>query len=158
MSKFVSEYLQRNWLWIYNLTFLILFLSLASRFRLASMSVKVFPSRNVKRLLLHKVEHLSPVEVYQKLRHMCHFDKLYVHEIRPLYYVYIILYRNNDNAAQAHHAFRTKIGNFGAKACVEWLGKGKKKRTEFSCCVQLQRGEIVVEDMLQEANYCCFRI
>ncbi|XP_034481017.1 uncharacterized protein LOC117786760 [Drosophila innubila] len=54
---------------------------LTLRFKLASLSIKVFPSRNIKRLLLHNVEHLTPVQVYQKLRHICHFAKLVADEL-----------------------------------------------------------------------------
>ncbi|KAL7732102.1 hypothetical protein ACLKA6_015858 [Drosophila palustris] len=126
------------------------------RFRLANLSIKVFPSRNIRRLLLNNVEQLTPIQVYQKLRQMFHYIKLNVHEIRPQHYVYIILYRNNDDAAQAHHTFRTKIIQFGAEAAVEWLGKGSRKKSDLSCCVQLQRDEMNLLEFT-EKDHCCIR-
>lgn len=98
--------------------------------------------------------------MYQELRQISRYVKLSVHELRPLQYIYIIVYRNNDDAAQAHHALRAKIVQFGAKAYVKWLEKGYKKisNSVHSCCVQLQRDEIVAQQELQDKDLCCFRL
>ncbi|EDW17210.1 uncharacterized protein LOC6586465 [Drosophila mojavensis] len=128
-------------------------------FRREKLRIHVRESRNRRDLLLSNVHHLTPLQVHQELRLVSHYVKLCVYEYEPKRYIYVVKYRNNDEAAMAHHKLRNKVGCFGLDACIDWLDKGqvlKDLNVQQSCCVQLSRDS----DHLQaSANSCrCFRI
>ncbi|TDG45185.1 hypothetical protein AWZ03_008435 [Drosophila navojoa] len=133
--------------------------TLEHRFRRENMRIHVRESRNRRDLILNNVHHLTPLQVHHELRLVSHYLKLTVYEYEPKRYIYVIKYRNNDEAAMAHHKLRNKAGRFGLDASIDWLDKGQMLRDlnlEHSCCVQLSRDS----DHLQaSANSCrCFCI
>ncbi|XP_064541663.1 uncharacterized protein tut [Drosophila montana] len=141
---------------------------LQHRFRVARLKVQVRESRNRKTLVLNNVNHLTPLQVHQELRLVGNYIKLCVYEYQPQRYIYLILYRNNDEAAMAHHMLRTRMSNFGANAFIDWLDKGQPQEVKdqpvdplpIDCCVQLPRnGHTLDLDQLQNVAECvCFRI
>ncbi|KAH8406868.1 hypothetical protein KR222_009641 [Zaprionus bogoriensis] len=130
------------------------------RFRLAKLNIQVRQSRNKRELLLHGVDHLTPLQVYDELRQVCSYVKLRVFEHEPQQYVYIIVYRNNDDAAQAHHTLRYKMGIFGAGISIDWVSRVLRKRSDITpesncscCCVRLRRSEVPLQ---LPARHICF--
>lgn len=126
------------------------------------MNILVRESRNKRELLLRNVPHLTPLQVYEDLRRICHYVKLRCYEYEPQCYAYVVVYRNNDDAALAHHALRTKMNAFGANAFINWLRKVRKSRgpgvspvnLACTCCVQLNHRPVQQLDM---AEHRCFK-
>lgn len=132
---------------------------MALRFRLAKINIKVCQSRNKRELLLRKVPHLTPLQVYEELRRICPYIKLRCYEYEPQNYVYIIEYRNNDDATLAHQMLRTKRDAFGANAIINWMSNicPRKCIAAGACCVQLTRCSPVHHQLLQMAEHRCFK-
>ncbi|KAH8366001.1 hypothetical protein KR093_008114, partial [Drosophila rubida] len=89
-------------------------------FKIADLKIDVRESRNIRKLVLKKVKHLTPLEVYEALRQINRYAKLCIIEYEPRHFAYIITYRNSDEAGEAYGIFRSKIYYFGADAVVEW--------------------------------------
>ncbi|XP_034111326.1 uncharacterized protein LOC117572559 [Drosophila albomicans] len=136
---------------------------LQKKFNHAQFKIAVCESRNIRKLLLKKVYHMTPLEVYEKLRQLNHYVKLVIIEYEPRRYAYIIIYRNSDEAGEAYAAFRSTISNFGPDAVVQWFDKTYKNRAnlDFGCCQRVQRGEFDAQEKLYaliQAKCCCFSI
>lgn len=139
------------------------------RFSLAKLNLQVRQSRNKRELLLRNVPHLTPLQVYEELRHICNYIKLRCYEYEPQRYAYIIEYRNNDDAALAHQALRNKQDAFGANVLIDWVNKVLRKSSlnsggvpavesaACSSCVQLKRSQ-PVKQLLELTEHRCFKI
>ncbi|KAH8301962.1 hypothetical protein KR044_001293, partial [Drosophila immigrans] len=92
---------------------------LKKQFKQAKIKIEVRESHNIRNLVLTKVNQMTPLEVYKELRQINRYTKLCIIEYQPQRYVYIITYRNSDEAGEAFAAFRSK-NNFGPDAVVEW--------------------------------------
>lgn len=129
------------------------------------MNLQVRQSRNKRELLLRNVPHLKPLQVYEELQHVCNFIKLRCYEYEPQRYAYIIEYRNNDDAALAHQALRTKHDAFGTNSMIDWVNKVLRKGSfssgvpavECSSCVQLKRSK-PLKQLLELTEHRCFKI
>lgn len=122
-------------------------------------------SRNKRELLLRNVPHLTPLQVYEELRHICNYIKLRCYEYKPQCYAYIIEYRNNDDAALVHQTLRNKQKAFGTNALIDWVNKEMRKsrgvpaREAVACssCVQLKRSQ-PMKHLLELTEHRCFKI
>lgn len=138
---------------------------LGLRFRLAKLNIQVRQSRNKRELLLRNVPHLTPLQVYEELRRICHYVKLRCYEYEPQQYAYVIVYRNNDDATLAHQTLRTKMDAFGANAIINWMAKVRRSigagvsalNQTCACCVQLTRSSPVHQLLEMEAEHRCFK-
>ncbi|EDV95938.1 uncharacterized protein LOC6557198 isoform X1 [Drosophila grimshawi] len=131
---------------------------LQSLFRQAKLKIQVRQSNNLKSLFLKDVNHLNPLQVYEELRLIWRYDKLYVLEYKPLQYAYIIEYRNNYEATIAFNVLKSQMGIFGNNLFVIWVNKDEHSPVSHpvpNCCAVLLRYQLNWMNIIQP-YYPCF--
>ncbi|XP_017042453.1 APOBEC1 complementation factor [Drosophila ficusphila] len=129
---------------------------LPKRFLEMMFFIRVLPSSNNRELVLHRVESLSPWQVYQEMRKIYPFVVLRVYQRKVNEFIYIFGYRNNDSAANAHLSIRNAIKKFGPRAGVSWMSRRhflSGIRSKSYCCLKLDKGNLELTPATETA---CF--
>ncbi|XP_043071533.1 uncharacterized protein LOC6557198 isoform X2 [Drosophila grimshawi] len=98
------------------------------------------------------------IQVYEELRLIWRYDKLYVLEYKPLQYAYIIEYRNNYEATIAFNVLKSQMGIFGNNLFVIWVNKDEHSPVSHpvpNCCAVLLRYQLNWMNIIQP-YYPCF--